>query len=128
MMMISPRKADRRMGKSAVLHRVDQIQYREKSAEMTPVTSLGFPSQMRVADSRSYLRMTSSISAAVPVSTSGRLFLSFSLIRTASFCLSLYRVEKAEGFPLFQRGKGRLRGPCQGCTVLCYQYVPALMV
>ena len=80
MMMIRPRKADRRMCRSAVLHRVDQMQYRENRAVITLTTALGFPSQTRVADSRSNLRMTSSISAAVPVSTSGRAFLSFSLI------------------------------------------------
>ena len=73
------------MGRSAVLHRVDQMQYRENSAEITPTTILGVPSQMRVADSRSYLRMTASISSAVPVSPRGKSLLSFSLIVTASF-------------------------------------------
>ncbi len=75
------------MGRSAVLHRVDQTQYRENSTEMAWTIRLGQPSQMRVADSRSYLRITASISAAVPVSASRRSFLSFSLMFTASFVL-----------------------------------------
>ena len=68
------------MGISQVQRRVDQMQYREKRAMTTLTTTLGFPSQMRVADSRSYFRMTSLMSAGVPMSTSGRCFLSFSLI------------------------------------------------
>ncbi len=72
------------MGRSQVQNRVDQMQYRENRAMTTLTTVLGFPSQMRVADSRSYFRMTSSMSAAVPMSTSGRFFLSFSLIESYS--------------------------------------------
>ena len=84
-MVMSPRKEVSRIGRSQVQRRVIQMQYRENRAMTTPTTSLGLPSQMRVADSRSYFRMTSSMSAAVPMSTSGRCFLSFSLIESYSF-------------------------------------------
>ena len=84
MTMMSPRKELSRMGISQVQRRVDQMQYRENRAMTTLTTALGFPSQMRVADSRSYFRITSFMSAAVPISTSGRFFLSFSLIESYS--------------------------------------------
>ena len=84
MMVISPRKEVSRMGRSQVQRRVIQMQYRENRAMTTPTISLGVPCQMRVADSRSNFRMTSSMSAAVPVSTPGRCFLSFSLIESYS--------------------------------------------
>ncbi len=51
------------MGRSAVENSVEQMQYTENAARITPTASLGAPSQMRVADSLSYLRMMSSADA-----------------------------------------------------------------
>ena len=110
------------MGRSQVQRSVDQMQYREKRAMTTRTTCFGFPSQMRVADSRSYFRMTSFISSAVPTSTSSAsLFFFSSLIGGASFSIKSFKfyknrtlaVLKGRSFPSppFQHGKGRLRDP-----------------
>ena len=70
MMMTQPMNAVRRFSIAATLKSVDQMQYSEKMTMMTRTTIPGVPSHVRVLDSRSYLRMTASTSAAVPTSTS----------------------------------------------------------
>ena len=82
---MQPTNRVRRTSGRAVENRVIYRQYREKTVMITVMMILGVPSQMRVADSRSYLRMTSSrsvsmsllLSAAGAVSTAGAVWLFF---------------------------------------------------
>lgn len=55
----------RRISGMAVENSVMQMQYTAKQAMKTLMTMARQPDQMRVLDSRSYLRMTSSTSAAI---------------------------------------------------------------
>ena len=63
MMTIRPRNDVSLTGRSDVENSVDQMQNRENRARMVLTTILGAPSQMRVADSLSYLRIMSSADA-----------------------------------------------------------------
>ena len=66
MMTSSARKAVSRFSRAATLNSVDQMQYREKKTMTMRTTTAGVPSQMRVLDSLSYLRIRSSTSLAEP--------------------------------------------------------------
>ena len=53
-----------------VLTQAETVMNSENAARMHPTMSLGLPTHTRVLDSRSYLRMTASTSAAEPVEVS----------------------------------------------------------
>ena len=70
-MTIKPKNSGRRTSGMAVENSVITMQYTANSAMKTLMTVLRQPVQMRVLDSRSYLRMTSSRSASAWGSTAG---------------------------------------------------------
>ena len=91
---MQPKNSVSRTSGSAVENSVMPMQYKEKMAMIAVTMILGTPSQMRVADSRSYLRITSSISAAISSPATA------AAVSTAGAC-STFFLNKLKGKPSF---------------------------
>ena len=104
-------KMGRRISVRVVRKTVSTMQYRENRAMMMPMTRLGVPSQMRVLDSRSYLRIRASTSAAVPTDVSCCSWAAWvSCSCTSSFCFLKNAISRVLSFSWNSGVRGK-RGP-----------------